>query len=430
MSRNVTLMFTVLCFAVSGLLGQDQERKLAFFLPGLYGPGITLADPTAAGAPSHRAHFLQSSQESLRQFNTSLISQLTALPLPSPASGFTYVVDPSLGTLTRSAQSFGPILAERAETIGKNRVNVGFSYQHFGFDSIEGRDLDSIPSVFRHEDVPGVDLPLEQDLVTTTSNIDFSVDEFIVFVTYGIADRLDLSVALPIVRSDLSVQSTAHVERVGSGVDSDIHRFENGGATENWSTVGSASGIGDILLRAKATAIRWEDGGFAIAADVRLPTGDEENLLGSGAFGLKPFAVLSLKYGIFSPHVNVGYQWNGDSLIAGDIMAGVEGDLPDQFLYTGGVDVGVHPRVTLAFDILGQRVIDSQRITWTTLTVGDQSYPDFALRSGSFNLTNGAVGIKLNPVGQLLVDFSVIFAIDDAGLRDDATPLIGVSYAF
>ncbi|RPI23227.1 MAG: hypothetical protein EHM61_20250 [Acidobacteria bacterium] len=428
MLGRVVLTSTVLFVAIGGLFG--QEKKLAFFLPGLYGPGITLADPNTAGFPTHRAHFLQSSQESMRQFNTSLITQLTALPLPSPASGFTYTVDPSLGTLTRSAQSFGPILAERAETIGKKRLNVGFSYQYFGFDSIEGRDLNSVSSVFRHEDLPNLDLPFEQDLLTTTSDIDFSVDEFTMFVTYGLTDRVDVSVALPIVRSDLAVRSTAQVERIGSGATSDIHRFESGGTTDNWSTVGSASGVGDILLRAKATATRWEHGGLAIAADLRLPTGDEENLLGSGAVGVKPFAALSLKYGIFSPHVNVGYQWNGDSLLAGDIMSGVEGNLPDQFVYTGGVDVGVHPRVTVAFDILGQRIIDSQRIVWTSVTAGTQNYPDFSLRSGSFNVTNGAAGVKLNPFGQLLVDFSVIFAIDDTGLRDDATPLIGVSYNF
>ncbi|MFB3903923.1 MAG: transporter [Acidobacteriota bacterium] len=430
MLRRVVLTGTVFTLAVAALSAQ-QETKLAEFLPGLYGPGITLADPSTAGAPSHRAHFQKSSQDILRQFNTSVMTQLTALPLSSPASGFTYVVDPTLGTMTRSAQSFGPILAERAETIGKNRVNIGFSYQHFGFDKLEGRDLDSVTSVFRHDDVPDVDLPLEHDLITTTSNIDLAVDEFTVFVTYGLADSVDVSVAMPIVRSDLRITSTGEIQRIGSGAASDVHRFsETGGATNSWSTAGTASGIGDILFRGKATVMRWEHGGVAVAADLRLPTGDEENLLGSGAVGVKPFAAVSLKYGIFSPHVNLGYQWNGDSKLAGDVITGIKGNLPDQFLFTGGVDVGFHPRVTVAFDLLGQRIIDSQRITWTSVTAGNQTFPDFGFRTGSFNMANGAAGVKLNPFSQVLVDLSLIFAIDDNGLRDTATPLVGVSYNF
>ena len=59
------------------------------------------------------------------------VSQLTALPLPSPAAGFTYAFDPATGTFRRTTRSFGPILAERAETIGRGRLSVGFNYQHF-----------------------------------------------------------------------------------------------------------------------------------------------------------------------------------------------------------------------------------------------------------------------------------------------------------
>ncbi len=430
MLRRLVLTGTFMFLTVGGISAQ-QKDKLADFLPGLYGPGITLADPSTAGFPTHAAHFLKASQDSLRQFNTSLITQLTALPLSSPASGFTYMVDPNLGTMTRSAQSFGPILAERAETIGKKRLNIGFSYQHFGFDKLEGRNLDSVTAVFGHQDIPNVDLPFEHDVITTTSNIDLTVDEFTLFLTYGLTDGIDLSVAMPIVRSDLNIRSTADIQRIGSGATSDIHRFAETGGTENtWNVGGTASGVGDVLLRGKATVMRWEHGGVAVAADLRLPTGDEENLLGSGAVGVKPFAALSLKYGIFSPHVNVGYQWNGDSKLAGDIITGTKGNLPDQFLFTGGVDVGIHPKVTVAFDLLGQRIIDSQRVTWTTVTAGDQTYPDFGFRTGSFNIANGAAGVKFNPFSQLLVDVSVIFAMDDNGLRDNATPLVGVSYNF
>ena len=56
--------------------------------------------------------------------------------------------------------------------------------------------------------------------------------------------------------------------------------------------------------------------------------------------GAKPFAALSFIYKRFSPHINLGYQWNGDSLLSGDVGTGRKEDLPDQLLYVAGIDIG------------------------------------------------------------------------------------------
>jgi len=48
-----------------------------------------------------------------------------------PASGFIFSFNPSLGVITRETENFGPILTERADTIGKHKLFVGFSYQYF-----------------------------------------------------------------------------------------------------------------------------------------------------------------------------------------------------------------------------------------------------------------------------------------------------------
>jgi len=399
-------------------------------IPSLFGPqGITLAPPIST--TSHEAHFSNASTGTLNLFNSSLMQQLTSLPLPSPASGFTYRLDPGMGTLTRSAQSFGPVLSERAETIGRRKFTAGFSYQHFSFDKLEGIDLSSIPSVLNHVDIPNQDLPLEHDVITTNTDIDLSVDEVTAFFTYGLTDRLDVSLAVPIVRTDLRIASTATVQRIGSSNDPMIHRFPGDESSLDETQSGTASGIGDIIVRVKGTVKKWEHAGFALVADVRLPTGDEEDLLGTGGWGFKPFAVMSFPYGRFSPHVNIGYQFNGDSVLAGDPMTGTEGDLPDQFLYVAGLDVGLHPKVTVAFDFLGQRVIDSQRVQFGTYSSDGFTSPNITfIRDQSFNQNSGAASVKLNPVRQLLVDFSLIFTLNDAGLRDNLTPIVGASYTF
>jgi hypothetical protein len=43
---------------------------------------------------------------------------------------------------------------------------------------------------------------------------------------------------------------------------------------------------------------------------------------------------------------------------------------------------------------------------------------------------SGSTGLKVSLFGRLLVDANVLFNIDENGLRDKVTPLIGFEYAF
>src|SRR5262249_31727035 len=140
-SQRVTLF---VCLLAAGC-ATAQPIKLAYLIPDLYGPqGLTLANP------DHYAHFTSSVQANFTPFNSAMARQLTSLPLPSPASGFVYTFDRTLGVYTRSTKSLGPILAGRAETIGKDRFVAGLAYQHFSFNSIDGLDLHDVPVVFEH----------------------------------------------------------------------------------------------------------------------------------------------------------------------------------------------------------------------------------------------------------------------------------------
>src|SRR6185369_8220625 len=109
------------------------------------------------------------------QFNLSLASQIASVPLPSPASGFTYEFDPALGVFNRTTRSFGPILTSRAETIGRHKVSLGLTYQYFAFDHLEGMDLHSIPAVFTHDDAQLGGGRI--DVVTTENDIDVKVGQ-------------------------------------------------------------------------------------------------------------------------------------------------------------------------------------------------------------------------------------------------------------
>jgi len=43
---------------------------------------------------------------------------------------------------------------------------------------------------------------------------------------------------------------------------------------------------------------------------------------------------------------------------------------------------------------------------------------------------SGSFGIKASLLNRLLVDVNLLFKLDDHGLRDKVTPLIGLEYAF
>ena len=118
MSRTVPVVILGLLLAAAPAAAQSHPTRLATLFEDIYGPnGLVLSsDDVALDGTTHAAHFNSAFQSEFRLVNIALTSQLAAIPLPSPASGFTYTFDASSGTFIRSTRSFGPILAERGET--------------------------------------------------------------------------------------------------------------------------------------------------------------------------------------------------------------------------------------------------------------------------------------------------------------------------
>jgi len=410
-------------------------RNLATLFTDLYGPQGLVLDSLATlpGEQPHSAHYNSDFQQNFSQFTTAMVGQLVSLPLPSPASGFTYQFDASLGVFRRTTQSFGPILAERAETIGARRVAVGFAYQHFTFDSVEGVNLNAVPVVFTHDNafLRGG----REDVVVTTNAIEATVSQATTFVTVGVTDRFDISLAVPLVSNDLKVVSDATIHRLGTTNPlTHFFRQSNGdvGVQRLFTASGSATGLGDLLVRVKSTLRKGASNGFAAGLDVRIPTGDEMNLLGSGTAGLQPFAIWSATYQKFSPHVNASYKWNGSSVLAGNPEKGQSADFPDQAGYAVGADVSINPRLTVAFDLLGTYVIRGERLRAEDFQAldGHSVFPNIVFTRQSMNSLSGAIGMKASLLERLLVDVNLLFKLDEHGLRDKVTPLIGIEYAF
>jgi hypothetical protein len=440
MNRTGCLVFVCL-MAASPARAQDPYnlsapvRNLATMFTDMFGPRGLIVDSLATlpGEQPHTAHFNSDFQFNFSQFGTALVSQLVSVPLPSPAGGFTYNFDATLGVFQRTTQSFGPILADRAETIGARRWSFGFALQRYTYDSIEGLDLRQIPAVFTHDNAAlrgG-----REDVVTTINSIEATVSQSTAFVTLGVTDRFDVSLAIPVVSTHLKLVSDATVRRLGTTNPlTHFYRQSDGeiGERRIFTAAGDAAGIGDLMIRVKGTLRPATTSGLALGADVRLPTGDEMNLLGSGAPGLQPFLIWSGTFDKVAPHVNVSYKWNGSSVLAGNPATGETAHFPDQVGYAAGVDFSVNSRLTLAFDLIGRYVINSQRLQAQSFEALDERsvFPNIGFTRDSFNAMSGAIGMKANLLQRLLLDLNLLFKIDEHGLRDKVTPLVGLEYTF
>lgn len=492
MSRAATLVLAFLLVIVgpTHLLAQGvcsaPSSNLICVIPHLYNPsggGFGLNLPNQA----HAAHFDADFQTSATALSASVATELTSLRLASPTSGIIFVFEK--GVMTRSAESYGPILGERAETIGRHRVFIAGTYQYFPFSSLDGIDLKHIPAVYRHEDTlnpngtrrnpltdppsPGNPTP-ELEYINTNNRIDLKVHQFTFYVTYGLTHRIDISAAVPILDVRLGISSNANIVRTPDTVvqgpallqayianpntlpgnlypstgpiegcgpshtcSGYFHYFDKlnpaTSLTKAFSNARTASGIGDAVFRLKATVLRHERAAAALGADVRVPSGDEKNFLGTGALGVKPFLSVSYRARI-SPHGDIGYEFNGSSILNENFLTGKEHRLPDQLFYSGGVDAGVTRKLTLAVDLLGQRFYSAPGLVRgpfvDALGVSHPDIPQTSPTFRSFNIDDLAVGAKFSPFGNLLLTGNVQFKLDDGGLRAKAVPLLGISFTF
>ncbi|HEX3745921.1 MAG TPA: hypothetical protein VHW09_18395 [Bryobacteraceae bacterium] len=331
-----------------------------------------------------------------------LVTPLVATqPIPSPASGFVYTYDASAGVYVRSSQSLGPILSERAETIGRKKLFIGYTFQRIVFDKVDGTGI--------HVLYAGVPLPVSNGVITEKVNVSLQLNQSTFFATYGVSNRIDLSLAVPyatVYMADVINAVFTPNQSTGPGMP----EFAEGSHT--------ARGLGDINIQGKGTVLHSDTAALAVGSTLRLPTGNDYEALGTGTIGFKPFIAGSISYKKIHPHLDLGYLLNGKSVLSGNILTGDKRQLPDQFLYSLGVDASATKRLTLAVDLLGAEVIHGDR-------VGDQGF-----YRKSYNMTNASTGFKVNIAGHLLLVANLLFRLNDSGARANIVPLVGVSYAF
>jgi len=429
----------------------------------------------------HSSHFFLGGENltlAVRRLNVALAEQLASFPLASSSGGFTFAVGPQ-GEVVPTSTTFGPLFAERAITIGRNQLNFGFTVQATSYSSFDGQSLDPFSSGLRfisqHNDccpatnsVPANTTDLnpafERDLLLSTLRANISTKTTAFFTNYGVTNRFDVGAAVPIVNVKIDARVDGEILRLGSGETSLTHSFDASGARTTFkSASGSATGLGDILLRAKYNLFRSSTTAFAAALDMRLPTGDKDNLLGTGATQTQAFFIASGEYGRWSPHVNFGYTFsngktsalavsddtpqtltNNGTRISNVTVNQPDLSVPDEINYIFGLVTAVTPRVTVGFDVRGRTLRSVPKFFVENTMYIDRgpgplpqptfiAQDEFTLQQptiGNDNQLLGVVGGKVNVAGKLLLNFSLLFAMTSDGLKPKPTPVVGFDYVF
>jgi outer membrane putative beta-barrel porin/alpha-amylase len=339
--------------------------------------------------------FVRDEQAALATSNTIanlFVLDLASLP-SSSAAGFTYRIDPALGTPIRTSESFGPIFTQRSLLAGQNHASFGVSYRSTNFTNIDGRSLRdgtllSTASILRGDTTPF-------DIETVSLRI--RTDTMTISGSYAITDQLDISAGIPFVH--LSLQG----ERV------DTYR---GRRLVQARGTASASGFGDVVVRSRYNVMQEGASGVAVGAEVRLPTGSEENLLGAGQFAFTPRIIGSVERDRVGVHGDLGYSFDKVS---------------NALAYSAAVTVAAAPRVTVIGELLGRRLEALGRLVETIQPHPRLSGVDTIRLTSSGETTNRLVavaGFKWNVASTWLMTASVLRSITSVGLNADYVPSI------
>ena len=381
------IAFAVVASAAPAAAQQTVSEVLSFLLTNRSIPtGDFVQDARAAAATRDT-------------ISTFLLVELGTLPVTSSASAFTYRLDRNLGTVVRSSDSFGPFLAERSLTSGLLRGSLALTYQAASFDTVDGRSLTDGTLVATASRLRGVAQPFDVEALS----LDLDTKTMTLVGNLGVADRFDIGVALPFVSLSLNgrrvdtYRGTALVQATGSA---------------------SASGPGDLLIRGKYNVLRRTGSGLAVGGEARLPTGDAQNLLGTGEASIKPRVIASVERDRVALHGDFGYTMGG---------------LADELDYGGAVTVIGTPRLTLVGEIADRRLSSAGRLTETTephpALVGVDTIRLTSIEGATERLV-ALAGFKWNIAGTLLLSANVMRPLTSAGLNARWMSTIAFDYSF
>jgi hypothetical protein len=327
-----------------------------------------------------------------------LLVNLTAQPISSSSSGFSYQFNPQLGTFERASDSFGPMLAERVQTAGQGQVTIGMAYRFARFDNLDGRDLlhGFITTANQFTDEPAP-FDVEHLVLRLTTHT------LVLTANAGITDRVEISGAIPFVMLRLEGERT------------NVYR---GSTFVQASGNADVAGLGDAVARIKVRLTGGRSAGFAVGADVRLPTGREEDLLGAGRSGVRLLAISSAESAYAAAHANAFMAMGG---------------LSDEVGFGGAVAFMPAPRLTVSGEMLLRRLAEVHSIEELTaphpLISGVRTLR-LVPGASATTVTLVAGGFKWNVSDTWLLNATLAAPVGNNGLSASWVPTVALEYSF
>ena len=324
--------------------------------------------------------------------------ELTSIPVASSSGGFVYQFSPSLGTVERASDSFGPLFTERALRNGKKQLSFGLNYQFTNFKTLQGADLTAGTFPTNTARFANTLQPFSID----TLSLEIDVTSVTGFVSYGVTDRLDVGVVAPITRLHFS----------GRRVNT-----YNGVSTLQSSQSHSASGLGDLAMTARYRLTGEGGTGVALGTDLRLPTGREDDLLGTGKTAWRMLGIGSWERAPFAVDLNGGFSVGGVSR---------------EVSWASALTYAATPRISVIGELMGRHFNDLTRVADVY-----QPHPVLAgietMRwlptGGGLQTVYFVTGAKVNIYGRWLLKANVLTRLTDTGLKAKFTPSIALDYA-
>jgi hypothetical protein len=413
----------------------------------IFGPGQNPLFLAGSGDPNnpvslqaHGSHFVPSSAEGnfavIAFITDALASNVSNMPIGSTsgAETFRFVA----GVPTRTSTSAGPIFAERPQTLGRGRILAGINRSSFRFATLRGVDMKNINLTFTHQNVDfagcsaafGGDCAkygvptFENDVMEFKLAIDLHVLVNSMYVTYGVSDKVDVGLVVPVVQARMDGSSFAQMHPFGGTTAN--HYFSGTAANPTLSadrtSSGTATGLGDVALRVKANLRETPKASLAFLADGRFPTGSEKDLLGAGKFTGRTMFVLGSRYGDFSPHANVGYLYRAAK------------DQNDAVLGTVGFDHRLSDAITLAADLVSELQVGDSKLKLPATVNYElpfrRSLNPTEIPDVRDDIVNGSFGFKLIPKRNVTLVLNTLFPLNRGGLRPDIVYTGGLEYNF
>jgi hypothetical protein len=231
-------------------------------------------------------------------------------------------------------------------------------------------------------------------------------------------------VTVPFVRT--SIQGSSQATIVPADPTQIAHFFDSTSAgkvlTAQSSVRGAASGLGDVEGHIKINVAQSQRIGVALFGSARFPTGDEQNLLGTGRFSARGLGVVSAAFGNFSPHLNLGYTVRDDSV------------QNNTFDLTLGYDALLAPWATMAFDVLSSWESGSSHLK-VPVPVQYQAPVERTLNVTNIppqqdNSISMSMGFKFTTKRGIQIVTNALFPLRDSGLQPNVMWTGGIGYNF